>query len=148
MSTLTAPMEVPSIADDCEQLHKAFSGWGTNEDLIIEILGHRNAAQRKAIRQFYAETYGEDLLKALDKELTRDFERLVLLWTLEPADRDAVLANEATKKWTRKSNQIIVEIACSRSPRDLLLVREAYHARFKRSLEEDVAHHSNGEFRK
>jgi hypothetical protein len=37
-------------------------------------LGHRNAAQRKAIRKTYAETYGEDLLKELDKELSNDFE--------------------------------------------------------------------------
>ena len=49
-------------------------GWGTNEGLIISILGHRNAAQRKLIRQTYAETFGEDLLKALEKELTNDFE--------------------------------------------------------------------------
>lgn len=50
------------------------AGWGTNEGLIIAILGHRNAEQRKLIRQTYAETYGEDLLKALDKELSDDFE--------------------------------------------------------------------------
>ena len=49
-------------------------GWGTNEELIISILAHRNAAQRKSIRQTYAETYKEDLLKVLDKELTNDFE--------------------------------------------------------------------------
>lgn len=65
-------------------------GWGTNEDLIISILGHRNAAQRKPIR----ETYGEDLLKALDKELTSDFE----VWALDSAKRDAFLANEATER--------------------------------------------------
>lgn len=51
-----------------------FAGWGTNEELIISILAHRNASQRKAIRQAYAQTYEEDLLKALDKELTNDFE--------------------------------------------------------------------------
>lgn len=49
-------------------------GWGTNEGLIIEILAHRNADQRKLIRHTYAETYKEDLLKALEKELTSDFE--------------------------------------------------------------------------
>lgn len=147
MSTLCVPAQVPSVAEDCEQLHKAFSGWGTNEDLIISILGRRNASQRKLIRQAYAETYGEDLLKALDKELSNDFERVVLIWTLDPAERDAYLANEATKKWT-SSNQVLVEIACTRSPKELLLAREAYHARFKKSLEEDVAYHTTGDFRK
>ncbi|KAI3460027.1 hypothetical protein Pfo_016690 [Paulownia fortunei] len=147
MSTICVPSQVPPVAEDCEQLHKAFSGWGTNEELIISILGHRNAAQRKLIRQVYAETYGEDLLKALDKELTNDFERLVMLWTLDPSERDAYLANEATKKWT-SSNQVLVEIACIRSPKELLLAREAYHARFKRSIEEGVAYHTSGDFRK
>lgn len=54
-----------------------FVGWGTNEDLIISILGHRSASQRKLIRKIYFETYGEDLLKELDKELTQDFEVLI-----------------------------------------------------------------------
>ncbi|PRQ21443.1 putative peroxidase [Rosa chinensis] len=147
MSTLTVPAQVPSPAEDSEQLKKAFKGWGTNEDLIISILGHRNAAQRKAIRKTYAESYGEDLLKELDKELTRDFERIVMLWTLDPAERDAFLANEATKKWT-SSNQVLAEIACSRSSHGLLLARQEYHSRYKKSLEEDVAHHTTGDFRK
>ncbi|KAK3425870.1 hypothetical protein EUGRSUZ_F02431 [Eucalyptus grandis] len=147
MSTLTVPQPVPPVADDCEQLRKAFAGWGTNEKLIISILGHRNAAQRKLIRQTYAETYGEDLLKALDRELTNDFERLVVLWSLDPAERDAYLANEATKRWT-SSNQVLMEIACTRSPQQLLMARQAYHARYKKSLEEDVAHHTTGDFRK
>ena len=51
-----------------------FAGWGTNEGLIISILAHRNAAQRNLIRQVYAEAYGQDLLKDLDKELSSDFE--------------------------------------------------------------------------
>ncbi|KAL3735165.1 hypothetical protein ACJRO7_024325 [Eucalyptus globulus] len=147
MSTLTVPQPLPPVADDCEQLRKAFAGWGTNEKLIISILGHRNAAQRKLIRQTYAETYGEDLLKALDRELTNDFERLVVLWSLDPAERDAYLANEATKRWT-SSNQVLMEIACTRSPQQLLMARQAYHARYKKSLEEDVAHHTTGDFRK
>lgn len=49
-------------------------GWGTNEGAIIEVVAHRTAAQRNAIRRAYHEMYGEDLLKSFDKELTRDFE--------------------------------------------------------------------------
>lgn len=140
-------MATLSVTEDCEQLRKAFAGWGTNEGLIISILAHRNAAQIKSIRQTYAQTYGEDLLKDLNKELSNDFERVVLLWTLDPAERDAFLANEATKRWT-SSNQVLVEIACTRTSQQLLLAKQAYHARFKRSLEEDVAYHTSGDFRK
>ncbi|KAK3425847.1 hypothetical protein EUGRSUZ_B00015 [Eucalyptus grandis] len=41
-----------------------------------------------------------------------------------------------------------MEIACTRSPQQLLMARQAYHARYKKSLEEDVAHHTTGDFRK
>lgn len=84
MATLRVPDVVPSPVEDAEQLRKAFEGWGTNEALIISILTHRNAAQRKLIQQAYAETYGEELLKSLDKELSSEFERAVLLghWSL------------------------------------------------------------------
>ncbi|XP_030975464.1 annexin D2 [Quercus lobata] len=147
MASVKVPALVPSPAEDAEQLRKAFQGWGTNEALIISILAHRNAAQRKIIRETYAQTYGEDLLKDLDKELSSDFERTVLLWVLDPAERDAFLANEATKRLT-SNNWIVMEIACTRSSHDLFVVRQAYHARFKRSLEEDVAYHTSGDFRK
>nr|XP_027079449.1 annexin D2-like isoform X1 [Coffea arabica] len=130
--------------------HEVFeyiTGWGTNEDLIIQILAHRNAAQRKLIREVYAATYGDDLLKDLDAELSSDFQRAVLLWTLDPAERDALLAYEATKRLTA-SNWVIMEIACTRSSQDLFKARQAYHARYKRSIEEDVAYHTAGDFRK
>ncbi|PWA97388.1 annexin 2 [Artemisia annua] len=147
MSTITVPECAISVADDVEQLRKAFSGWGTNEDLIIKILAHRNAEQKKQIREAYASTYNEDLLKALDKELSNDFERLVHLWTLDASERDAYLANEATKRWT-KSNSVLVEIVCTRSAHDLLLAKKAYHNCYKKSMEEDVAYHTTGDFRK
>ncbi|XP_047324285.1 annexin Gh1-like [Impatiens glandulifera] len=147
MATLTVPAQVPDVNEDCEQLHKAFSGWGTNEDLIITILAHRNASQRKAIREAYAQTNGGDLLKTLDKELTSDFERLISMWTLEPMERDAVLANEATKKWSA-ADRVLVEISCTRSMHELLMAKQFYHSKFKKSIEEDVAHHTTGDFRK
>ncbi|KAI3907885.1 hypothetical protein MKW92_029991 [Papaver armeniacum] len=148
MASLVVPDYIPSVAEDCEQLHKAFSGWGTDEDLIISILAHRNAEQRKHIRQAYAEIYGQDLLQALEQELSGHFMRIVLLWTLDPAERDAVLLNESAKRYWTSSNQVILEIACTRSSRALLSTKQAYHALFRKSLEEDVAAHITGDFRK
>lgn len=147
MATLSVPEVVPSPLEDAEQLRKAFEGWGTNESLIISILTHRNAHQRKLIRQAYADTYNEDLLKALDKELSSDFERAVLLWTLDPAERDALLAYDSTRRFT-SNLWVLVEIATTRSTQDLFEVRKAYHARYKRSIEEDIAYHATGDYRK
>lgn len=147
MASLKVPALVPAPEEDSEQLKKAFDGWGTNEHLIISILAHRNAGQRKLIRDSYAAAYGEDLLKSLDKELSSDFERAVLLWTLDPAERDAHLLNDATKRFT-SSNWIIMEVACTRSALDLFKVKQAYQARFHRSIEEDVAYHTSGDYRK
>lgn len=115
--------------------------------MITSILTHRNPAQRKLIRQTYQGTYGEDLLKLLEKELSSDFERVVLLWTLDPSERDALLAYEAAMQW-KSSNHVLIEIACARSSNELFLVKQAYHLRYKRSLEEDVAAHTAGDFRK
>jgi len=66
---------------------------------------------------------------------------------LDPAERDAYLANEATKKFS-SSNWVLIEIACTRSSEDLFHARRAYHSLYKRSIEEDVAHHTSGDYRK
>lgn len=68
-------------------------------------------------------------------------------WTLDPADRDAVLANVAIKKPEIDYN-VIIEIACVHCPEELLAVRRAYQLRYKRSLEEDLAQHTTGDIRK
>lgn len=71
----------------------------------------------------------------------------MVLWTLGPAERDAFLVNEATKRLT-KNNWILMEIASTRSSLDLFKAKQAYQARFKRSIEEDVAYHTSGDIRK
>uniref|UniRef100_A0A2P2NYB1 Annexin n=1 Tax=Rhizophora mucronata TaxID=61149 RepID=A0A2P2NYB1_RHIMU len=145
MATVVVPENV-SYLEDAEGLRKAFEGWGTNEKAIISILGHRNAAQRKQIREAYRGLYQEDLIRRLESELSGDFEKAVYRWTLDPEDRDAVLANVALKRY--RDFHAIIEIACIHSPEELLAVRRAYHARYKCSLEEDVAAHTTGDVRK
>ncbi|KAA3481308.1 annexin-like protein RJ4 [Gossypium australe] len=136
MATIDVPEQV-SVLADAEALRKACKGWGTDEKAIISVLGHRNAVQRKQIRLAYEDLYQEDLIKRLESELSGDFEKAVYRWILDPADRDAVLANVAIKKLS-PDHHVIVEISCTRSPEELLAVRRAYQARYKHSLEEDL----------
>ncbi|EEF35336.1 annexin, putative [Ricinus communis] len=146
MATIIVPKDFSPV-EDAENIKRACLGWGTDEKAIISILGHRNSFQRKLIRLAYEEIYQEDLIFQLKSELSGNFERAVCLWTLEPADRDAVLANEALQK-VIPDYRVIVEISCVSSPEDLLAIRRAYRFRYKHSLEEDVASHTTGDIRK
>ncbi|XP_039023482.1 annexin-like protein RJ4 [Hibiscus syriacus] len=68
-------------------------------------------------------------------------------WILDPADRDAVSAHVELRK-TSHEHLVLVEISCARSSEELLSIRTAYHARYKRSLEEQVYDYTKGNTRK
>ncbi|CAA7388555.1 unnamed protein product [Spirodela intermedia] len=146
MATLSIPQPVPSPLEDAEALRKACQGWGTDEKAVIEILAHRGAVHRTQIRLAYKELYKEDLVKRLESELSGDFERAVYRWIFEPLEREVIIANIAVK--ARIDYRVIIETACINSPPELLAVKQAYQARYKRSLEEDVASHTSGDLRK
>ncbi|KAG5402203.1 hypothetical protein IGI04_016810 [Brassica rapa subsp. trilocularis] len=141
MATIRVPDEVPSPAQDSETLNQAFRGWGTDEKAIIRVLGKRNGSQRKRIRESYREIYGKDLIDVLTSELSGDFMKAVVLWTYDPAERDARLANNVLngKKKSIEKLKIIVEISCTTSPNHLIAVRKAYCSLFDLSLEEHIA---------
>ncbi|KAJ0094543.1 hypothetical protein Patl1_17027 [Pistacia atlantica] len=145
MATLIAPTK-HSPVEDAETIYSACKGFGTDEKAIISILGHRTAQQRQQIIIAYQKLYHEDLVSCLDSELSGDFKKAVHQWIFEPADRDALLANEAIKKAV-PDYHVIIEIACVGSPEELFAVRQAYQVRYKRSLEEDVAAHTTGDIR-
>ncbi|KAK4357791.1 hypothetical protein RND71_023401 [Anisodus tanguticus] len=147
MATLICPEDFSPITD-AEAIRKACKGWGTDEKALISILGHRNATQRKMIRKTYEEMYSEDLVKRLESELSGHFEKAVYRWMLDPEERDAVILHGAIKEKPIPDYSSIIELSCIYSPQDLLAVKRAYQARYKRSMEEDLAQHSTGELRK
>lgn len=63
-----------SITDHFFFILNVLSGWGTDEKVIISILGHRDSTQRKLIMLAYEELYQENLIDRLKSELSGDFE--------------------------------------------------------------------------
>ncbi|KAL8159391.1 LOW QUALITY PROTEIN: hypothetical protein V2J09_000928 [Rumex salicifolius] len=137
MSTVLAPGKASSI-DDAVAIKKACLGLGTDEMAIISVLGHRNSTQIKEIQKAYKEIYQEDLIQQLKSELSGSFERAISLWVLDPNDRDAVLLHGALRKLP-PDYQTVIEIACIKTPDELLAVKRAYQSRYKHAVEEDVA---------
>ncbi|RCV44758.1 hypothetical protein SETIT_9G400100v2 [Setaria italica] len=137
------PSPAQAAAADAESLRKAVQGWGTDEQALIEILGRRTAAQRAEVRRAYAELYRESLLDRLRSELSGDFRNAMVLWTMDPAERGARLANGALAAGKKTIGDqhawALVEVACASAPDHLVAVRRAYRSLFGCSLEEDVA---------
>ncbi|KAL5582997.1 hypothetical protein UlMin_015439 [Ulmus minor] len=141
MTTLKLPQTLPPPTEDAERLKQVFDGLGTDEKAIIWILGHRNASQRRKIRDTYKQLYNESLVDHLYSELFGDFRHAVILWMTDPPERDAKLEKDALKlnKKGVQHLKVIVEIACTTSPHHLMAVRQAYCSLFACSFEEDIA---------
>lgn len=68
------------------------------------------------------------------------FQPALMLWAMDPADRDAKWAHKAIKEKKGECGALmIIEIACGSSPDHLVAVRKAYSTRYSRSLEEEIA---------
>ncbi|XP_027339454.1 annexin D8-like [Abrus precatorius] len=147
MATLIAAKD-SSPYEDAETIKKACKGFGTDESSLISILAHRNVAQRKLVRQAYEEIYHEDLIQQLKSELSGSFERAICNWTMDPAERDASLINEALKKERVPNYRVIIEIACTRTSEEFLAVKRSYQFLYKHCLEEDVASTTIGDIRR
>ncbi|EFJ27741.1 hypothetical protein SELMODRAFT_94768 [Selaginella moellendorffii] len=147
MSTITLPPMPPPVQQDCQALHHAFKGFGCDEKHVIQILAHRNYLQRRELVNAYRSMYGEDLLRRLEKELHGNLEQAVLLWMLEPAERDAVLIRDAMKGLGTK-DKTLIEIICSRTPSQLYYIRQAYQTKYHRSLDKDIQSDTSGDYRK
>ncbi|XP_043691028.1 annexin D3-like [Telopea speciosissima] len=143
MATIRIPDKVPSPDKDCKNLEEAFGVWRTDTKEIIRILGCRNGSQRKKIRDIYQHLYNKSLTDTLKSKLPHDylvfsdFKNAVIMWTMDPSERDAKLANKSLRKGFDHL-QVIIEIACASTPEHLMAVRQAYCSLFNCSLEEDI----------
>uniref|UniRef100_A0A8C8F769 Annexin n=1 Tax=Oncorhynchus tshawytscha TaxID=74940 RepID=A0A8C8F769_ONCTS len=82
-------------ADDAQNLRKAMKGFGTDEDVIINIVANRSNEQRQEIRQAFKSILGRDLMKDLKSELSKNLERLIIGLMLTPAEFDAKMMRKA-----------------------------------------------------
>ncbi|XP_077243007.1 annexin Gh1-like isoform X2 [Tasmannia lanceolata] len=104
-------------------------------------LAHRTRHERLQIRETYMVMYGEDLITRLKKAEAanpkNEIFALLPLWMLEPHERDAVLARNALEGGDIKY-MALVEIYAGRKSSQLLLIKQAYQAMFKRHLDQDI----------
>ncbi|KAF8779757.1 hypothetical protein HU200_001170 [Digitaria exilis] len=103
------------------------------------LLAPRSPAERQQIRAAYRASFGEDLAATLQGTLVPALCKLLYLWALEPAERDAVVAREAVEGGTTVAGyRALVEVFTRRKQDQLFFTKQAYMARFRRNLDQDM----------
>ena len=74
---------------DCERLHKAMKGLGTDEKTIIEILGSRSNEQRQILKSTFQSVIDRDLIQDLNSELSGDFGETIDCLMMTPTELGA-----------------------------------------------------------
>nr|ARK38545.1 annexin 6-1 [Triticum turgidum subsp. durum] len=95
MASLSVPPVLTSPRHDAIALHRAFKGFGCDSTTVINILAHRDSAQRGLIMQEYRAIYHQDLYHRLSTELSGNHKDAKLLWVLEITQHNAIMLNQA-----------------------------------------------------
>ncbi|TVU09784.1 hypothetical protein EJB05_43279, partial [Eragrostis curvula] len=137
--------DAAGLEKECREIHDACS----QPRRLGLLLAPRCPSERQQIRATYRATFGEDLGAAMQRTVMANQEnevisffqlcKLLYLWTLEPADRDAIMAREAIDGgMTVAGYRTLVEVFTRRKQNQLFFTKQAYLARFRRNLEQDM----------
>jgi len=133
-------------ADDANRLHTAMKGIGTNDSVLIDIIGHRDRQQRMMIVAAYSSIVGRDLLKDLEAETSGNYRRVLLL-LMKPRDEMlAELLNEAMKGAGTRDN-ILIDLM-TQFTYELPAVAAAYQRKYGKSLESAIKSETSGNYEK
>eukprot|EP00611_Tribonema_gayanum_P002000 TRINITY_DN11493_c0_g2_i1.p1 TRINITY_DN11493_c0_g2~~TRINITY_DN11493_c0_g2_i1.p1 ORF type:complete len:769 (-),score=266.08 TRINITY_DN11493_c0_g2_i1:3-2102(-) len=66
------------------QLHKACKGMGTNDDMVVRVLGSHDKNELALIAEHYLATYNRSLTELLASELSGNFKSAALTWVGAP----------------------------------------------------------------
>ncbi|CAH8545205.1 unnamed protein product [Schistosoma mattheei] len=124
------------VDKDCEQLHQAMAGMGTNEKSLIEVMGHRSSEQRVTITQKY---------KSIIKWKFYDCMEALCYSPVEFDAREL----RRSMKGAGTDEDALIEILCSRTNAQIKQIKETYSKIFpNRDLENDVKSDTSRHFKR
>jgi len=131
------------MSNDVEVLRKAMEGFGTDEATLIKVIANRTGRQRQQIKAQYKATYGRDLIEDIKKECHGKLEEAFVALFKDPVEYDVDALREGMKGLGTNEDTLI-EIIASRSPQQLLAIKNLYKQKYNRDLEDDIKKETHG----
>lgn len=113
-------------------------GFGTDEKLLCQILGHiPDPLIMKNVRQTYSQRFRKDLLAAVASETNGYFGETCEAVVRGPLEQDVHNLNDAIKGAGTKES-VLNDVLLGRSNADMHAIKNEYQRVIRRSLEQDV----------
>lgn len=138
------------ISARVQMLYAAMKGLGTSEDQLVRIITAADAGERREMITFFERQYDRSLVEFIDSETSGDFKKLLhAIFTTEEAPYDLEADCEALKAamegWGT-DEEALIKLLCSKTHKQMEDIRERFHEKEGRRLEDWVKSETSGNF--
>ncbi|KAJ6694009.1 hypothetical protein OIU85_004768 [Salix viminalis] len=122
--------------NECREIHDS---WGRLNHLVPSMAGW-SKLEKQQIRKTYWAMYGEDMAALLQKMQSQNGSKVcaaLYRWMVDAHERDAIVAREAFGQGD-VNYRALVEIFVGRKSSHVSLIKQAYYARFRRHLDQEI----------
>jgi len=144
---LAAPVINCDPIRDADELHIAMKGLGTDEAVLIKILGHRSHPELEAIKAAYLNKYGKDLISAVHSELSGHFKGAMVGLLKDPRQYDVDVLFGAMKG-IGTDEFTLISVLLGRSNGQKEAINIIYAREHKKSLETAIKSETSGDLQK
>ncbi|KAL7225813.1 hypothetical protein ACSBR1_021052 [Camellia fascicularis] len=129
-----------SCESECKKIHGSLG----RINHLAQALACKTQLEIKKIRETYLAMYGEDLIDLLQKNsqlsnTQKNVCEALYMWMLDPIEREAVMAREALDQQRSEVNyKVLVEMFVGRKSSLVVLIKQAYQAKFRRQMDQDI----------
>lgn len=141
------PVNPFDAAADSQALRDAMRGFGTDEQVIIDILTSRSNSQRQQIKAKYESEFDRNLIDDLKSELGGKFEDVIVALMMSPVEYLCKHLHKAMA-CMGTDEPTLVEILCTKSNEEMHDIVKAYESKYDRPLAEQMCSETSGYFRR
>jgi len=131
--------------DDAKRLHKAIAGLGTDEKMLIRILGNRSKTQLLQISDAYGKHHKNSLEHDLKGDCSGNFLTL-MLELIRPTIKNKIDTLKGAMDGVGTREKSLIDVLCQSFPDEINAMKRDWPG--KNTLEQTVSSETSGDFKK